>query len=150
MTTGSQIRANSSSGESSVGASYNGNAIYLYSNSNAHGIYDTTYGNIIYINANGKSFDGSANWANGAAYANYLYGFTGRTTSQTWGNQTGTFITGMDDSTGGSMAFRRDNPIDGQMSMIIDGRYYQREGQQVVLDASNFSLSGTTLYITTT
>lgn len=150
LTTGSQIRANTSSGESSVGASYNGNAIYLYSNSDVHGIYDTTYGNIIYINANGKSFDGSANWANGAAYANYLYGFTGRTTSQTWGNQTGTFITGMDDSTGGSMAFRRDNPTSGQMSMIIDGRYYQREGQQVVLDASNFSYSNGTLYITTT
>lgn len=150
LTTGSQIRANASSGESSIGAAYNGSTIYLYSNSGAHGIYDSTYGSIIQVTSSGNSFNGSANWAGGASYSEYLYGFSGRAGSQTWGNQTGTFITGMNDSTGGSLAFRRDNPVAGQMSIIIDGRYYQREGQQVVLDASNFSYSNGTLYITTT
>lgn len=150
LTTGSQIRANSSSGESSVGAAYNGSTIYLYSNSGAHGVYDSTYGSIIQVTSNGNSFNGSANWAGGANYANYLYGFSGYDTAQGWGSQIGTFISGMHDSTGGSIAFRRDNPTAGQMSVIIDGRYYQREGQQVVLDASNFSYSNGTLYITTT
>ena len=67
-----------------------------------------------------------------------LSGFTSRL-SQTWGNQTGAFVHGEDDETGGSFAFRRDNPIGGQMSMIIDGRFYQDEGRYMVLDTNNFS-----------
>ena len=67
-----------------------------------------------------------------------LSGFTSRS-SQTWGNQTGTFIHGENDETGGSFAFRRDNPENGQMSMIIDGRFYQDEGRYMVLDTNNFS-----------
>lgn len=67
-----------------------------------------------------------------------LSGFTSRS-SQTWGNQTGTFVHGENDETGGSFAFRRDNPIRGQMSMILDGRFYQDEGRYMVLDTNNFS-----------
>lgn len=67
-----------------------------------------------------------------------LSGFTSRS-NQTWGNQTGTFIHGENDGTGGSFAFRRDNPKAGQMSMIIDGRFYQDEGRYMVLDTNNFS-----------
>lgn len=150
ITSTGTIKNNVTSGEANVGASYNGSMIYLYANSGAHGIYDTAYGSIIQVTSSGKSFDGTANWAGGANYANYLYGFSGYDTAQGWGSQIGTFISGMHDSTGGSIAFRRDNPVAGQMSVIIDGRYYQREGQQVVLDASNFSYSNGTLYITTT
>ena len=67
-----------------------------------------------------------------------LSGFTSRS-GQKWGNQTGTFIHGEDDETGGSFAFRRDNPENGQMSMIIDGRFYQNEGRYMVLDTQNYS-----------
>lgn len=70
--------------------------------------------------------------------SNTLSGFTSRS-SQTWGNQTGTFVHGENDETGGSFAFRRDNPIRGQMSMILDGRFYQDEGRYMVLDTNNFS-----------
>lgn len=141
----------SARGEGWVGAADSIGPIYLYANGSSHGIWDTGFGrNVITVTSSASTFNGTANWAGGASYAEYLYGFNGRTTSQTWGNQTGTFITGMNDSTSGSIAFRRDNPAAGQMSVIIDGRYYQREGQQVVLDASNFSYSNGTLYITTT
>lgn len=140
-----------SRGEGWVGAADSIGPIYLYANGSSHGIWDTGFGrNIITVTSSASTFNGTANWADGATYANYLYGFSGYDTSQGWGSQIGTFISGMHDSTGGSIAFRRDNPVAGQMSVIIDGRYYQREGQQVVLDASNFSYSNGTLYITTT
>lgn len=74
-----------------------------------------------------------------APSASLLSGFARAATGQTWGNQTGTFIHGENDSTGGSFAFRRDNPIAGQTSMIIDGRFYQNEGQYKVLDESDIS-----------
>lgn len=138
----------SSRGEGWVGAADSIGPIYLYANGSSHGIWDTGFGrNVITVTSSASTFNGSAN---SATVANYISGFSGATGSQTWGNQTGTFIAGANDSTGGSIAFRRDNPTAGQMSVIIDGRYYQREGQQVVLDASNFSYSNGTLYITTT
>lgn len=141
----------SSRGEGWVGAADSIGPIYLYANGSSHGIWDTGFGrNIITVTSSASTFNGTASWADGATYANYLYGFSGYDTSQGWGSQTGTFISGMHDSTGGSIAFRRDNPTAGQMSVIIDGRFYQREGNQVVLDASNFSFSNGTLYITTT
>ena len=68
--------------------------------------------------------------------ANSLSGLFSRS-SQSWGVQTGTFVHGENDSTGGSFAFRRDCPIGGQMSMVIDGRFYQNEGQYRVLDTSD-------------
>ena len=68
--------------------------------------------------------------------ADYLNGFTSKAGSQTWGNQTGTFITGMGDSTGGNIAWRRDNPSDGQMSMVLDGTVYVNEGTDKVATES--------------
>lgn len=79
---------------------------------------------------------GTATKADSATSSDQLSGLYAKA-SQTWGNQTGTFIHGENDSTGGSFAFRRDNPKDGQMSMIIDGRFYQNEGQYRVLDESD-------------
>lgn len=77
-------------------------------------------------------------YATSADSANMLTGFYNAPSKQTWGNQTGSFISGMDDSTGGSIAFRRDNPNAGQMSAIIDGRWYQNEGQFMCLDTNNY------------
>lgn len=69
---------------------------------------------------------------------NALSGFTPRY-NQGWGVQAGTFIHGESDSTGGDFAFRRDCPNAGQVSMVLDGRFYQNEGQYRVLDESDIS-----------
>ena len=92
----------------------------------------------------------SVNYANSAGSADKLAGFYSKDSSQTWGNQIGTFISGMGDSTGGSLAFRRDNPTAGQLSAIIDGYWYQNEGRFMCLDTNNYSsyalpLSGGTI-----
>lgn len=84
----------------------------------------------------------SAGYADSAGSANSavnLDGFKARMTSATWGNQVGTVITGWDDDAGGSVVFRKNNPSNGKMSMIIDGCFYQSEGQYMVLDTSNYS-----------
>lgn len=73
-----------------------------------------------------------------AGTANTLSGFSPRS-SQTWGVQTGTFVHGEGDSTGGDFAFRRDCPNAGQVSLVLDGRFYQNEGQYRVLDESDIS-----------
>lgn len=92
----------------------------------------------------------NVNYANSAGSADKLAGFYSKDSSQTWGNQIGTFISGMGDSTGGSLAFRRDNPTAGQLSAIIDGYWYQNEGRFMCLDTNNYSsyalpLSGGTI-----
>ena len=62
-------------------------------------------------------------------FANYKYGLG-------WGVQIGTPIMSMNDSTGGSVGFRRDCPSTGKTSMIIDGYVYQNEGQYQVIDTN--------------
>lgn len=71
-----------------------------------------------------------------AGTANSLSGLSSRS-SQGWGVQTGTFVHGESDSTGGDFAFRRDCPTGGQLSMILDGRFYQNDGKYRVLDTSD-------------
>lgn len=63
------------------------------------------------------------------AALNHHHGFHQERTDQEWGNQTGSFITGFCDDTGGDIAFRKDNPVAGQMSIVIDGAVYVNEGQ---------------------
>lgn len=58
-------------------------------------------------------------------------------TQPAWGNQTGTAIAAWYDCTGGSLAFRRDNPTSGQMSMLIDGTVYVDEGRYSVIHEGN-------------
>lgn len=75
--------------------------------------------------------------------ATKLSGFCGQSKEAPWGNQKGTVITRFDDSTGGSLAFRQDNPVSGQMSMVIDGTVYVGEGTYAVVDdGSNQSIAG--------
>lgn len=78
----------------------------------------------------------NADYATNAGSANSLSGLSSRS-SQGWGVQTGTFIHGEGDGTGGDFAFRRDCPNAGQLSMVLDGRFYQNEGQYRVLDTSD-------------
>lgn len=78
----------------------------------------------------------AATKANVADSANALSGLSSRS-SQGWGVQTGTFVHGEGDSTDGDFAFRRNCPNAGQLSMVLDGRFYQNEGQYRVLDTSD-------------
>lgn len=75
----------------------------------------------------------SVNFAN---YSGYPQGFSSRTTTATWGNQTGTVVTDWHTSNGGDIAFR-DNS--GQLNVVIDGFFYQNEGKNLVLDSGNYS-----------
>lgn len=143
----------STRGQGRVGASDSNGPIFLYANGSSHGIWDAGFDkSVITVTSGASTFNGTANWASGASYANYLGGFSsgGAASSCNWGNQTGTVIYVASTPAAGGIFFRDNNPTNGQVSMGIDGRYYQREGLQVVLDASNFSLSNGTLYITTT
>ena len=70
--------------------------------------------------------------------SDYPTGFIGRSTSSTWGNTTGTHITGWRTSTGGTIAFMNDNPSAGKVSIKIDGLFYQDEGRYKVLDTNNY------------
>ena len=112
--------------------------------------YDASQNATFPANVYAASFIGNLiGGASTADKAYYLNGFS-PSWSQAWGNQTGTFIHGEDDATGGSLAFRRDNPTSGQMSMIIDGTVYIKEGGQNVGDAiKSISRSGTTFTYTT-
>ena len=98
--------------------------------------------------------DGSACWnghwnfccgidANTAGIAELSFGWCGglnsspNGTQPSWGNQTGTAIASWNDCTGGSMYFRRDNPVGGQLSMVIDGTVYVDEGRYSVIHSGN-------------
>ena len=81
---------------------------------------------------------GNVNYAVNANSAEMITGFSYVTTGQLWGVQTGTFIAGMDDDSGGSLAFRKDCPSSGKVSEIIDGYFYQNEGNYRCLDTSDY------------
>lgn len=63
-----------------------------------------------------------------ATTSSYPAGFSNRSTNQTWGNQTGTTVTGWNEVNGGSVDWRRDNPSSGKISLKVDGRFYGQEG----------------------
>ena len=100
---------------------------------NSYGNYDglrTRYADTASNSANSSS-------AIFSTYSAYPQGFQSRTTSATWGNTTGTFITGWHTSSGGDVAFMNDNPSSGKVSMKLDGYFYQNEGANRVLDTSD-------------
>ena len=70
-----------------------------------------------------------------------LDGFDGQTGAQTWGVQIGTFVHG-EDVDSGSFAFRKNCPASGQLSMVIDGKYYQNEGNYPCVDTSGADMTG--------
>ena len=106
-------------------------------------------GQPIYLNA-GVPTAATAYNAATVKYADMLTGFASRAADFSWGNQTGTAVTVMNDSTGGSLGFRRDNPAGGQVSMVIDGTVYIKEGQKNIGDAIvSITRSGTTFTYTT-
>ena len=96
------------------------------------------------------SVDNTADNTKTVKYANMLTGFSSRSDSMTWGNQTGTVITYLASSNGGGWGFRDNNPASGQLSMTIDGTIYIKEGSVNIGDAvKSFSVSGRTVTYTT-
>lgn len=91
------------------------------------------------INGNIVTYDGSAakDLTVGTYIAKLPYGFNSFASGPTWGNTTGTSIASWNDSTGGSIDFRRDNPSAGKMSIKVDGRVYVNEGHNPVLSAES-------------
>ena len=79
-------------------------------------------------------------YLNGIAYQSYIpYGFTRYNTTGGWGLQTGTCIIDWGESDGGDIDIRKNCPNSGQISIKVDGRFYQNEGQYMCLDTNNFS-----------
>lgn len=110
------------------------------------GLETTTNNKIKLTRANGKTVEktinnvsnaSSASFASTATLTAYPQGFDSRTTSATWGNTTGAFLTGWHTSSGGDVAFMNDNPSSGKVSMKLDGYFYQNEGANRVLDTSD-------------
>lgn len=102
---------------------------------NSYGNYDglrTRYADTASNSANSSS-------AIFSTYSAYPQGFQSRTTSATWGNATGTFITGWHTSSGGDVAFMNNNPSNGKVSMKLDGYFYQNEGSKRVLDTDDIA-----------
>lgn len=72
--------------------------------------------------------------------SDYPTGFHRRDTAVSWGYQGGTFVTGWGVSANGGygdIIFRKDCPHDGQLSVLIDGKFYQNEGKNEVIDTSS-------------
>lgn len=102
---------------------------------------DTTYSKLSqftndsgYITSAGSCAHATS--ADTATNANMLTGFVSSGNQIGWGVQTGTAVQVMNDSTGGSVGYRRDCPSNGKVSMVIDGYIYQNEGQYQVIDTN--------------
>ena len=91
------------------------------------------------INGNEISYDGSSakDLTTGTYIAKLPYGFSSFAPKPTWGNTTGTSIASWNDSSGGSIDFRKDNPSSGKLSIKVGGRVYVNEGANPVLSAES-------------
>lgn len=96
------------------------------------------------------ALSGNADTATTAEKANTLIGLTYTGSNATWGNQTGTCRAYWSTASGGGIQIRDDNPIAGQVSLLIDGTVYVNEGANPVLHTGNYNsyalpLSGGTM-----
>lgn len=89
------------------------------------------------INGNEVSYDGSIakDLTTGTYMAKLPYGFSSFNLKPTWGNTKGTSIASWNDDGGGSIDFRKDNPLTGKMSIKINGCVYVNDGVNPVLSA---------------
>lgn len=62
--------------------------------------------------------------------------------SQGWGEQTGTFVHG-EGIDGCDWGFRKNCPVTGQVSLMVDGKFYQNEGRYPCIDSSGGTINGT-------
>lgn len=122
-------------GGSSQNLLYKGQIILNASNFNQYALPLT--GGTLTGNLTAPQFNG---YLNGIAYQSYMpYGFTRYNTTGGWGLQTGTCIVDWGESDGGDIDIRKNCPNSGQISIKVDGRFYQNEGQYMCLDTNNFS-----------
>ena len=93
------------------------------------------------INGAEVSYDGSIakDLMAGTYIAKLPYGFSSFTSEPTWGNVIGSSIASWNDSTGGSIDFRKDNPYSGKMSIKVNGRVYVNGGFNPVLSAEFYN-----------
>ena len=89
------------------------------------------------INGAEVSYDGSIarNLMAGTYIAKLPYGFSSFTSEPTWGNVIGSSIASWNDASDGSIDFRKDNPLEGKMSIKVNGRVYVNGGFNPVLSA---------------
>ena len=89
------------------------------------------------INGNEVSYDGyiAKDLTTGIYMAKLPYGFSSFNLKPTWGNTKGTSIASWNDDGGGSIDFRKDNPLTGKMSIKVNGRVYVNDGVNPVLSA---------------
>ena len=89
------------------------------------------------INGAEVSYDGSIaeNLMEGTYIAKLPYGFSSFTSEPTWGNVIGSSIASWNDASDGSIDFRKDNPLEGKMSIKVNGRVYVNGGFNPVLSA---------------
>ena len=89
------------------------------------------------INGNEVSYDGSIakDLTTGTYMAKLPYGFSSFNSKPTWGNTEGTSIASWNDGNGGSIDFRKDNPLTGKMSIKVNGCVYVNDGVNPVLSA---------------
>lgn len=83
----------------------------------------------------------NANLNGNASSADTLTGFIrADNVGNDWGNQTGELVANFfPGAKGGTIAFRVDNPVKGEVSMIIDGVVYQREGLYKCIDENSIN-----------
>ena len=89
------------------------------------------------INGAEVSYDGSIarDLMAGTYIAKLPYGFSSFTSEPTWGNVIGSSIASWNDASDGSIDFRKDNPLEGKMSIKVNGRVYVNGGFNPVLSA---------------
>lgn len=87
------------------------------------------------------NYAGSSSAGGSATSTQALDGFS-KLTSQTWGVQSGTFVHG-EGVDGCDWGFRKNCPNNGMVSLIVDGKFYQNEGQYACIDTSGGTISGT-------
>lgn len=86
------------------------------------------------------NYAGSSSAGGPATSSQALNGF-GMVSSQGWGVQTGTFVHG-EEIDGCSWGFRKNCPNSGKVSLVVDGTFYQNEGQYACIDTSGGTISG--------
>lgn len=94
------------------------------------------FGNTVSFSTFSGNLNGNVtgNVTGNSTTSSYPLGFSSASTANAgWGNQTGTTNVCWNDSTGGSVDWRRDNPSSGKVSMKVDGRVYINEGGNPVM-----------------
>lgn len=81
-----------------------------------------------------NDISGNAATANSADYPT---GFAGIDSDTSWGIQTGQVVTSWETNDNCNVIFRKNCPESGRLSQVIDGYFYQNEGQYRCLDESD-------------